>query len=102
VQVHAADIHQGLIASGDQFVNGVLQSDAIVRALQACGHAPLAVEMEGAAVAQVCADYGVPFAAVRTISDRADASAHVDFSSFVTDVASEYARKIVSELILLL
>lgn len=102
VQAHAADIHQGLIASGDQFVNGVLQSDAIVRALQACGHAPLAVEMEGAAVAQVCADYGVPFAAVRTISDRADASAHVDFSAFVTDVASVYARKIVSELMLLL
>lgn len=95
-------VHQGLIASGDQFVNGVLQSKAIVQALQASGHAPLAVEMEGAAVAQVCADYGIPFAAVRTISDRADDSAHVDFPQFVTQVASVYAHKIVTELLLLL
>jgi len=93
-------VHQGLIASGDQFVNGVQQSDAIVRSLQAQGHAPLAVEMEGAAVAQVCADYGIPFAAVRTISDRADDTAHVDFAQFVTQVASVYAHKIVNEFLL--
>jgi adenosylhomocysteine nucleosidase len=54
--------------------------------------------MEGAAVAQVCADYGVPFAAVRTISDRADDTAHVDFPKFVKDVASVYALKIVNVL----
>ena len=47
--------------------------------------------MEGAAVAQVCHDYGMPFAAVRTISDRADDAAHVDFVRFVTDVASHYS-----------
>jgi adenosylhomocysteine nucleosidase len=90
-------IHQGLIASGDQFVNGAEHAGAIVQGLLACGHAPLAVEMEGAAVAQVCADYGVPFAAVRTISDRADDTAHVDFPQFVTEVASVYARKIIEE-----
>jgi hypothetical protein len=45
------------------------------RALQARRPDALAVEMEGAAVAQVCHDYGVPFAAVRTISDRADDAA---------------------------
>ena len=48
----------------------------------------LAVEMEGAAVAQVCYDYGIPFAALRTISDRADDSAHVDFTRFIARVAS--------------
>jgi adenosylhomocysteine nucleosidase len=42
--------------------------------------------MEGAAVAQVCHDYGLPFAALR--SDRADDSAHVDFTRFVERVAS--------------
>ena len=97
-----ATVHLGLIASGDQFISGVEQSNAIVNALRACGHAPLAVEMEGAAVAQVCADYGIPFAAVRTISDRADATAHVDFSQFVVDVASVYAESIINELIDLL
>jgi adenosylhomocysteine nucleosidase len=98
----AGQVHHGLIASGDVFVSGALQSQAIVRALQDSGHAPLAVEMEGAAVAQVCADYGIPFAAVRTISDRADDTAHVDFSQFVTDVASVYANKIVNALVVLL
>ena len=54
--------------------------------------------MEGAAVAQVCADHGVPFAAVRTISDRADDTAHVDFPQFVKDVASLYALRIFTAL----
>ncbi|MDP3171945.1 MAG: 5'-methylthioadenosine/adenosylhomocysteine nucleosidase, partial [Polaromonas sp.] len=71
-------------------------------ALTQGGHEALAVEMEGAAVAQVCFDYGIPFAAVRTISDRADDSAHVDFSVFVRDVASLYAQAIVRELMKLL
>ncbi len=57
----------------------------------------LAVEMEGAAIAQVCADYGIAFAAVRTISDRADDAAHVDFPAFVSAVASRYALHIVAQ-----
>jgi len=92
-------VHQGLIASGDRFVNGVEETRSIVEALRSHGHEPLAVEMEGAAVAQVCHDYGVPFAAVRTISDRADDTAHVDFPVFVRDVASVYAQRIVAELL---
>ncbi|APW44378.1 5'-methylthioadenosine/adenosylhomocysteine nucleosidase [Rhodoferax saidenbachensis] len=99
---YRAQVHQGLIASGDRFVNGAAESAALVLALQNAGHQPLAVEMEGAAVAQVCADYGIPFAAVRTISDRADDSAHVDFPQFVSAIASVYARSIVMELLLLL
>jgi len=95
----SATVHQGLIASGDRFVNGVEETRTIVSAMQSAGHEALAVEMEGAAVAQVCHDYGVPFAAVRTISDRADDSAHVDFPVFVRDVASVYAQRIVAELL---
>jgi adenosylhomocysteine nucleosidase len=93
-----AHVHQGLIASGDRFVNGREESALLVNSLQAAGHFPLAVEMEGAAVAQVCADHGIPFAAVRTISDRADDTAHVDFPQFVKDVASLYALRIISTL----
>jgi adenosylhomocysteine nucleosidase len=92
-------IHQGLIASGDRFVNGLDETQAIVEALRSHGHEPLAVEMEGAAVAQVCHDYGVPFAAVRTISDRADDTAHEDFALFVREVASVYAQRIMAELV---
>lgn len=90
-----AGVHSGLIASGDRFVSGAAESKALQDGLQAAGFAPLAVEMEGAAVAQVCFDYGVPFAAVRTISDRADDQAHVDFPTFVAEVASRYARGII-------
>ena len=92
-------VHQGLIASGDRFVNGQEETRRIVQSLREHGHEPLAVEMEGAAVAQVCCDYGLPFAAVRTISDRADDSAHVDFPAFVRDVASVYAQRIVTALL---
>ncbi|MBS0391996.1 MAG: 5'-methylthioadenosine/adenosylhomocysteine nucleosidase [Proteobacteria bacterium] len=96
---HAACAHQGLIVSGDRFVSTSGESGALRQALAAAGHAALAVEMEGAAVAQVCHDYGLPFAAVRTISDRADDSAHVDFPHFVTHVASRYADGIVHGLL---
>ena len=97
-----ARVHQGLMASGDRFVSGAIESAALRAALLVAGHAVLAVEMEGAAVAQVCHDYGVPFAAVRTISDRADDSAHIDFPSFVDQVASRYARVIIERFLGLL
>ena len=95
----APAVHQGLIASGDSFIATAPASAALKRALQSAGMAPLAVEMEGAAVAQVCHDYGVPFAAVRTISDRADEHAPMDFQRFVADVAGGYALRIVERLL---
>lgn len=95
-----ARVHRGLIASGDRFVSGADESRLLKDGLNEAGHAVLAVEMEGAAVAQVCLDYGVPFAAVRTISDRADDSAHVDFPRFVEEVASRYAHLIIERLLL--
>lgn len=94
-----ARVHRGLIASGDRFVSGADESRLLKEGLSDAGHAVLAVEMEGAAVAQVCLDYGVPFAAVRTISDRADDSAHVDFPRFVEEVASRYAHLIIERLL---
>ena len=94
-----ARLHQGLMASGDRFVNCPQVAQAVRAPLLAAGHDVLAVEMEGAAVAQVCLDYGVPFAAMRTISDRADATAHVDFAQFIDTVASRYADHIVRNLL---
>ena len=84
------------------FVGRAEQSSQLKAVLQLAGHLPLAVAMEGAAVAQVCFDYGVPFAAMRTISDRADDQAHVDFTQFVQKIASHYARGIILELMSLL
>lgn len=87
--------HHGLIASGDRFVSSADECVRLRTTLRDAGHDVLAVEMEGAAVAQVCHDYGIPFAAARTISDRADDTAHVDFPHFVQTVASRYAEHMV-------
>ena len=86
-----ARVHWGLVVSGDRFVATAGDSDA----LRALVPDALAVEMEGAAVAQVCADFERPVAVVRTISDRADDSAHVDFQRFVAEVAAPISRDIV-------
>lgn len=92
-------VHTGLIVSGDQFIVSAAVSQALQCDLLAAGYQPLAVEMEGAAIAQVCADYGIPFAAVRTVSDRADDDAHVDFPAFVQHIASRYAQGMVEQLV---
>jgi adenosylhomocysteine nucleosidase len=88
-------VHRGLIISGDQFIHSAQACAGLRQALPAA----LAVEMEGAAVAQVCHDFGVPYAVVRTISDRADDSAHIDFPRFVSAVASHYSLAIVQALL---
>lgn len=84
-------LHQGLIVSGDRFVCTTAESQQLTSDLPDA----LAVEMEGAAFAQVCKDFNVPLAVVRTISDRADDAAHVDFPSFLRDVASKYSGAII-------
>jgi adenosylhomocysteine nucleosidase len=99
-EAHMADfdidspvVHQGLVASGDRFVATAAESRALAQALPDA----LAVEMEGAALAQVCHDFGRPFAVLRTISDRADDDAHADFTRFIVEVASVYTRVIVHD-----
>ncbi|MDQ0394956.1 5'-methylthioadenosine/adenosylhomocysteine nucleosidase [Labrys monachus] len=84
-------LHRGLVISGDRFVNG----HADVAALRADVPDALAIEMESGAVAQVCHDYGVPFAVLRIISDSADDNAHVDFPRFLGLVASFYSHHII-------
>ncbi|HJV61527.1 MAG TPA: 5'-methylthioadenosine/adenosylhomocysteine nucleosidase [Albitalea sp.] len=89
----APRLHRGLVVSGDRFVATAAES----RALAANIGDALAVEMEGAAVAQVCADFERPFAVLRTISDRADDAAHADFSRFIAEVASVYTRVVLHD-----
>lgn len=84
-------LHSGLIVSGDRFVSTLAESSALRDALPDA----LAVDMESASVAQVAADFSCPFAALRSISDRADDLAHVDFPRFLREVAAPYARDIV-------
>jgi adenosylhomocysteine nucleosidase len=84
----------GDIASGDQFFSKNEQKENLKAQLPNV----LCVEMEGAAVAQVCYEYKIPFSIIRTISDAADDSAHIDFPSFIKKISSKYAAVIIKNI----
>ncbi|MGE4337570.1 MAG: 5'-methylthioadenosine/adenosylhomocysteine nucleosidase [Pigmentiphaga sp.] len=86
-------VHRGLIATGDRFVHGSQAAAELRHRLPDA----LCVEMEGAAVAQVCHEFGVPFAVVRTISDHADQTAGIDFTDFLGVAAGIYASAILRQ-----
>ena len=94
----APRLYFGDIASGDQFVNSDEKRNEILSLLPDV----LCVEMEGAAVAQVCLEFGTPFTVIRTISDSADHNARVDFGKFTVEVANAYSRAIVNEILRLI
>lgn len=94
--IDAPAVHAGLVVSGDRFVASAAESAALRQSFPDA----LACEMEGAAVAQVCFDFGVPFAVIRTVSDRADDLAHVDFNRFIAEIASRYSLAIVRRYLL--
>jgi 5'-methylthioadenosine/S-adenosylhomocysteine nucleosidase len=77
-------IHTGRILTGDQFMTRDEINHHRYLMEELAGDA---VEMEGGAMAQVCAVNRVPFAVVRTISDRADGDAVHDFNRFLPVVA---------------
>jgi adenosylhomocysteine nucleosidase len=85
----------GDVASGDRFIARRADRDRLRKDLPAVA----CVEMEGAAVAQVCHEYAVPFAVIRTISDAADEGATTDFPRFVRQVASAYSHGILKNLL---
>lgn len=89
--VQQARLHHGLVISGDRFVATAPESQSLAQRLPEA----LAVEMEGAAMAQVCAAYNVPCAVLRTVSDKADDQAGIDFPRFLQEVASPLSRDIV-------
>ena len=65
-------VHGGLICSGDKFITDRSELDAI----KAQFPDGLAVDMESAAIAQVCFLYGKPFLSFRIISDTPGADEH--------------------------
>lgn len=86
-------VHRKNIATGDQFVKTDKVRERIMNDLPDM----YAVEMEGAAVAQVCWEHGVPFAVMRTISDTANGDAPDDYPKFLSKVASLYSFYIIKE-----
>lgn len=90
-KIHQPKLFIGTIASGDQFFSSNAQKHALTEQLPQV----LCVEMEGAAVAQVCYEYEIPFSIIRTISDVADDQSHIDFPSFIKKISSKYSTEII-------
>ncbi len=77
----------GDIASGDQFISSLKKINKLNKQIPTA----ICVEMEGAAVAQICFEYSMPFSIIRIISDKANDNATIDFSKFSNSIASNYA-----------
>jgi len=76
---------EGLVVSGDQFLSSSEGRSRVLESLpRAC-----AVDMESAAIAQVCKIADIPLGVMRVISDSADGSAHIDFAKFVEETAAK-------------
>ncbi|MFT4755058.1 MAG: adenosylhomocysteine nucleosidase [Salibacteraceae bacterium] len=84
----------GDIASGDQFISKESARQEITENLPGV----LCVEMEGAAVAQVCYEYGIALTVIRTISDVANGDSEIDFPAFIQRVSRKYSVGIVQQL----
>ena len=72
----------GIVATGDVFVNSNQKVEQLKTQLKAD-----AAEMEGAAVAQVCYQLKMPCLIIRSISDNANAKAHLDMNTFASIAA---------------
>lgn len=88
---------EGLIVSGDSFIGTEAQREVILKDFP---HA-IAAEMEAAAIAQTCYQFGKPFIVTRAISDLADGEASMTFDEFLkvaSKSSSEMVRALVKEL----
>ncbi|MEL7342378.1 MAG: 5'-methylthioadenosine/S-adenosylhomocysteine nucleosidase, partial [Bacteroidota bacterium] len=93
--ITAPKVVLGDIACGDQFIGSHEAVDQLATDIPSLQ----CVEMEGAAVAQVCYEYEIPFAVIRSISDNANDDAHVDFMAFIEEVANHYSVEIVKRML---
>ena len=84
--------HVGLIATGDSFIAGQEKVDVIKH------HFPevLAVEMEGAAIAQAAQAAGKPFMVIRAMSDTAQGDANISFDEFILEAGKRSAQTLLA------
>jgi len=86
-------VHEGIIATGDQFIH-----DGATRARIHHLFNALAVEMEGGAVAHTCLLNGVKCGVLRSISDQADGHSDMDYPTF-TALAAAHSQQVVENLL---
>ncbi|HEX9955979.1 MAG TPA: 5'-methylthioadenosine/adenosylhomocysteine nucleosidase [Fibrella sp.] len=81
----------GRIVTGDEFVN----SEQRVNQIRA-DHQADATEMEGASVAQICYQQGIPCLVIRSLSDKANSTARADMRTFLAIAARNSAQLVVA------
>lgn len=87
-------VTQGLIISGDSFMH----HEARITHIRSLFPDAQAVEMEAAAVAQVCHQFQVPFVIIRALSDIAGQDSAVSFKEFLEQAAQNSAHLVVAML----
>ncbi len=73
---------QGFVASGDSFVNDANK----VEQIKVMYNNILAIDMEGASIAQICSLYNIPYILVKKVSDKADKNATDSFREQITNM----------------
>ncbi|MBQ8638648.1 MAG: 5'-methylthioadenosine/adenosylhomocysteine nucleosidase [Lachnospiraceae bacterium] len=86
-------VFQGRILTGDQFISSSASKDRLIDTFHG-----MCAEMEGGAIAQIASLNRIPFLIVRSISDKADGSATMDYPQF-SQMASVHSARLVEELI---
>ncbi len=81
------DVRFATIATGDQFLHDPITRDELFAALGA-----VAIEMEGAALAQAAQRFGTDHLVIRSMSDGAGDESIDDFARFLPEVAANSAR----------
>ena len=80
--------HLGLIATGDSFIAG----DDKIATIKSHFPDVLAVEMEGAAIAQAAQALDLPFLVIRAMSDNANHEASISFDEFIIEAGHRSAQ----------
>jgi adenosylhomocysteine nucleosidase len=96
-QIRDVQVVKGLIATGDSFMNDPERVEFVRKQFPEL----YAVEMEAAAIAQVCFQFGVPFVIIRALSDIAGKESNVSFEQFLHKAAlhsSQLVQAMVNEL----
>ncbi len=86
------NVFEGRVVSGDQFVSDKVAKDIIVSSVGG-----MCTEMEGAAIAHVAWLNNIPYLVIRSISDKADDSADMDYPTF-QKIAIEHEVKLMVEM----
>lgn len=86
-------VHVGRVVSGDQFISDKAVKEKLIKNFDGS-----CTEMEGAAIAQTAYLNNIPFLILRTISDKADDSATMDYPAFEA-MAIKHSVMIIKELV---